>query len=168
LHSLHLAGLTGAQESREDETQQFSMDAQGLGPRQAGPFTVGFVDMIVGKGGLEVPEFVATKHEIIQLVRYWATEIIDLDFEFFLYGCTGSSEWRTHVFANRRLTTISKVLGEEEVTKAVMQAKEDFAKTVDQRAWKIFTTGTKEERELFQNEVQEKLSHASEGDHKVG
>jgi hypothetical protein len=73
-------------ESTEDETKQLSLDAQGLGPRQASPFTVGFVDMVVGKGGLEVPGFVATKHEILQLVRYWATEIIDLDFEFFLYG----------------------------------------------------------------------------------
>jgi hypothetical protein len=45
-------------ESTEDETKQLSLDAQGLGPRQASPFTVGFVDMVVGKGGLEVPGFV--------------------------------------------------------------------------------------------------------------
>jgi len=153
-------------ESTEDETKQLSLDAQGLGPRQAGPFTVGFVDMIVGKRGLEVPGFVATKDEILQLVRYWATEIIGLDFDFFLYGSSGSTEWRIHVFANRRLATISKVLGEEEVTKAVMQAKEDFAKTVDQRAWKVFTTGTKEEQEHFQDEVQEKLARATEEGHK--
>jgi hypothetical protein len=38
-------------------------------------------------------------------VRYWATEIIDLDFTFFLYGFKGSSEWRTGEFANRRLNT---------------------------------------------------------------
>jgi hypothetical protein len=73
--------------------------------------------MIVGVGG-EVPGFVATKSEILQLVRYWAKKIIDLDFVFFLYGSTGSFEWRTNEFANRRLNTISKLIGEEEVNKA--------------------------------------------------
>ena len=47
---------------------------------------IGVVDMIVGDGGLEVPGFVATKNETLQLVRYWAGEILDLDIGFFLYG----------------------------------------------------------------------------------
>lgn len=54
-----------------------------------------------------------TKNEMLQLVRYWATEIIHLDFSFFLYGITGSSEWRTREFANRRLNTIRKLIGQQ-------------------------------------------------------
>src|SRR5439155_295478 len=100
--------------STADDTKQLSEDARGLGPRQAGSLVIGMVDMIVGENGVEVPAFVATKNEILQLVRYWAMEIIDLDFTFFLYCCTGSSEWRTREFANRRLNTISKLIGEEE------------------------------------------------------
>jgi hypothetical protein len=97
-------------------------------------------------------------------VRYWATEIIDLDFSFFLYGSTGSSEWRTREYANRRLNTIAKAIGEQEVKKAFGQAEQAFAKGVDQPAWKIFMEGTKEERERFQQEVQEELGrYAKEG-----
>jgi hypothetical protein len=129
---------------------------------QAGPFAIGVVDVIVGEGGLEVPGFVATKSEILELVRYWATEIIDLDFTFFLYGCTGSSEWRTREFANRRLNTISKLIGEEEVTQAFREAEQAFGKGVDQRAWKIFMEGTQQEQERFQQEVQDKLARDAE------
>jgi hypothetical protein len=80
--------------------------------------------MIVGEGGVEVPGSVATKNDTLRLVRYWATEIIHLDFAFFLYGSSGSSEWRTREFASRRLTTISKLIGEEEVTKAFRQTEQ--------------------------------------------
>lgn len=59
-----------------NSTKKVSEDALGLGPKQAGRFMIGFVDRIAGEGGLEVPGFVATKDETLQLVRYWATEII--------------------------------------------------------------------------------------------
>ena len=93
-------------------TSKLSDDAQGLGPLIGDRLAIGHVEEIVGEGGVEVPGFVATKNEILQLVRYWATEIVDLDFTFFLYGCTGSSEWQTRAFANRRLNTIAKWIAE--------------------------------------------------------
>jgi hypothetical protein len=145
------------QESTVDDAKNLSEDAQGLGPRHTGPFAFGFVDMIVGEGGVEGPGFVATKNEILQLVRYWTTEIVDLDFSFFLHGATGSSEWRTREFANRRLNAIGKLIGQREVTTAVEQATETFARRVDARAWKVFWEGTKEEQEEFQQYVQERL-----------
>ena len=123
-------------------TKRLTEDARGLGPMRAGPFAIGDVDEIVGEGGVEVPGFVATKNEILQLVRYWATEIIDLDWIFFVYGSTGSSEWRTREFANRRLNAIGKLIGKEEVTQAFRQAEQAFGKGVDQWAWKIFTEGS--------------------------
>jgi hypothetical protein len=149
-------------ESTSDETKKLSEDARGLGPRQVGPIMIGVVDMIVGDGGVEVPSFLATKNEILQLVRYWAKEIIDSDFVFFLYGATGSSEWRTREFANRPLNTISKLIGEEEVTKAFRQTEQAIAKEVGPEAWRIFTKGTKEEQERFQQEVQERLARDTE------
>ena len=90
--------------------------------------------------------------------RHWAAEIIDLDFDYFLYGSTGSWEWRTREYANRRLNTIAKAIGDAEVTKAFRQVEDDFGKKVDARAWRIFKEGTQEERESFQREVQEKLA----------
>jgi hypothetical protein len=143
--------------ARKSAAPRLTNDARGLGPRQTRPFAFGVVNMIVGEGGVKVPGFVPTKNETLQLVRYWATEIIDLDFSFFLHGTTGSSEWRTREFANRRLNTISKLIGQQEVSAAVEQATETFAKRVDARAWKVFWEGTKEEQEEFQQFVQEQL-----------
>jgi hypothetical protein len=145
-------------ESTVYETKKLSEDARGLGPMQAGPFAIGRVDEIIGEGGVEVPGCVATKYEWIQIVKHWSTGIIDSDFSYFLYACTGSSEWRTREYANRRLNTIAKSIGEEEVQRAFKQAEQDFAKSVDQRAWKIFMEGTKEEQERFQQEVQQELA----------
>jgi hypothetical protein len=145
-------------ESTAEYSSTLSEDARGLGPRQTGPFAIGLVDMIVGEGGLEVPGLVPTKYETLLLVRGWAAEILDLDFGFFLYGSVGSSEWRTREYANRRLNTIAKSIGEEEVKRAFKQAEQEFSKGVDQRAWKIFMEGTKEEQESFQEEVQENLA----------
>jgi hypothetical protein len=154
-------------QSTADDSKKLSEDARGLGPWQAGRFRIGAVDMIVGEGGLEVPGFVATKYETLLLVRAWAGEILDLDFGFFLYGSVGSSEWRTREYANRRLNTIAKSIGEEEVKKAFKQAEEAFAKGVDPQAWKIFMEGTKEEQERFQQEVQEKCAgHPAKDRHK--
>ena len=105
-------------ESTADDSQKLTEDARGLGPRQTGPFAIGLVDMIVGEGGLEVPGLAPTKYETLLLVRAWAGEILDRDFGFFLYGSVGSSEWRIREYANRRLNTIAKAIGEEEVKKA--------------------------------------------------
>ena len=110
----------------------------------AGSLVIGHVDQIVGEGGVELPGFVPTKNELLQLVHYWAMEFIDLNFTFFLYDCTGSSEWRNREFAHRRLNAISRVIGREEVTKTFREAEQTFGKGVDQKAWKIFMEGTKE------------------------
>jgi hypothetical protein len=147
---------TQAGNTADANKQKLSEDAGGLGPMQVGNFVIGVVDEIVGEGGVEVPGCVVTKYELIKIVKHWAAEIIELDFDYFLYGSTGSTEWRIREYAERRLNTIAKSIGEEEVRKAVTEAKVDFAKGVDQRAWKIFTEGTKEEQERFQHEVQEK------------
>jgi hypothetical protein len=145
-------------ESTADDSRKLSEDARGLGPRQAGRIRIGVLDMIVGESGLEVPGYKTTKYETLQLVRHWAGEILGLDFGFFLYGSVGSSEWRIREYANRRLNTIAKSIGEEEVKKAFKQAEEAFAKGADPQAWKIFMEDTREEQESFQEEVQRKLA----------
>lgn len=148
----------GRSNTADDTKEKLSEDAAGLGPMHAGSIVIGRVDEIVGEGGVEVPGCVVTKYESIQIVKHWAAEIVDVDFSYFLYGCAGSSEWRTREYANRRLNTIAKSIGEEEVKKAFKQAEQDFAKSVDQRAWKIFTQGSREEQEAFQAEIARELS----------
>jgi hypothetical protein len=149
---------TSETQSTLDKTKKLSKDAAGLGPMHAGSIVIGLVDEIVGEGGVEVPGGVATKYEWIYIVKHWAAEIIDLDFSYFLYGCTGSSEWRTHAYANRRLNTIARFVGEEEVKRAFKQTEQEFAKGVDQRAWRIFMEGTQEQRQAFQEEISREMS----------
>lgn len=55
--------------STADDSRKLSEDARGLGPWQAGRFTIGVVDTIVGEGGLEIPGYKATKYEILHLAR---------------------------------------------------------------------------------------------------
>jgi len=93
---------------------------------RTGQFVVGLVDEIVGEGGVEVPEFVAIKYELLVLVRHWATEITDLEFDYFIHTSTGSREWRTKAFAHRRLDRLVQVLGQETVDKAYIEAEEVF------------------------------------------
>jgi hypothetical protein len=49
--------------------KKLSEDARGLGPMEVGSVVIGRVEPIVGEGGIEVPGFVATKDEILQIVR---------------------------------------------------------------------------------------------------
>jgi hypothetical protein len=121
-------------EGNADAISTLSDDAQGLGPLIGHRIAIGHVDEMIGEGGVGVPGFVVNKNEILQLVRYWAAEVIDLDWMFFLYSSTGCSEWRTREFANRRLNTISKFIGKEEVKRVFRDAEQAFGKRVDQRA----------------------------------
>ena len=118
---------TQAGNTADANNQKLSEDAAGLGPMRLGSIAIGRVDEIVGEGGVEVPGLVDTKYESLVLVRHWAAEIVELDFDYFLYGSTGSSEWRTREYAHRRLNTIAKAIGEEEVKRAFKQAEQDFA-----------------------------------------
>jgi hypothetical protein len=127
--------------STADQNHKLSKDAHGLGPLQGGQIRLGAVDMIVGEGGVEVPGFVATRNEVFQLARYWATEILRLDFDYFIYRSLGSSEWRTREFAARRLNTVSQFIGEGDARKASKEAEQAFKERVDPLSWKNFTGG---------------------------
>src|ERR1035441_7807839 len=118
----------------DDTKEKLSADAGGLGPMHAGSIVIGLVDEIVGEGGVEVPGCVATQYEWIQIVKHWAAEMIDSDFDYFLYGSTGSTEWRIREYAERRLNTIAKSIGEEEVKRAVTEAKGGFSTGGDRKS----------------------------------
>jgi hypothetical protein len=77
---------TSDERSMADDNKKLSDDARGLGPMNTGSVVIGLVDEIVGDGGVEVPGCVATKYEWIQILKHWASEIIDLDFSYFAYG----------------------------------------------------------------------------------
>jgi hypothetical protein len=123
----------------------------------------GHVDEVNGPGAVEVPEFVPTRHELFQLAKVWVTILLDMNFFWFLYEQTGCREARLKPFAIRRLDRIEKQLGEDLMDKACKEAEDEFAKTVDAEAWRVFRNGTPEERAAFQEEVQREIHRAVNG-----
>jgi hypothetical protein len=131
-------------------------DSEGLGKINLGPAIVGSVDAINGDDGQEVADFVPTVHELKQLAIYWAEERIEHDFDWFMYQCTGSSEWRWSVYIGRRLNRLSEILGDqamEEVwKKSIASYRRHYPKITDED-WRIFTSGTEEEQERWRDEI---------------
>jgi hypothetical protein len=127
-------------------------DTDGLGTMPVGHFIVGSVDAINGEDGKEMPDFVATKHELTQLAEYWVQERIEHDFFWFAYQATGSSEWRWSVYITRRLDRLSEILGPEGMQKAWDAAIASFRKRcrdLNDEDWRVFTEGTQEEQETW-------------------
>lgn len=141
-------------------TQDFRScpDSEGLGSHGNGKITIGSVSEVNGPDSVEMPGFVPTRHELIQLVKYWATLDLDQQFYFFLYTQTGSDDRRRGAFARRRISRIATILGEEEVQKAMQEAQREYSKKIDPRAWSIFMDGTPEQQAAFQEEVQRSFS----------
>jgi hypothetical protein len=127
-------------------------DSDDLGCWRGENFTIGYVNEVNGSDSAEVLNFAPTRHELIQLVKYWTTIVLRDEFYIFAYGPPGSPEMRRIPFGCRRIDRIATVLGEEAVQRAVDEAEEEYSKTVSPRAWSIFKNGTEEEREAFQDE----------------
>lgn len=114
---------------------------------------IGHVDEVNGPGAMEVPQFVPTRHELFQLAKYWALTVLDMDFCYFCYQQTGSTEIRLGPFANRRINRIAEYLGASRVQEAWKAAEDEFAKTVDARDWHVFRHGTPDELAAFRKEM---------------
>jgi hypothetical protein len=114
---------------------------------------IGHVDEVNGRSATEIPEFIPTQHELLELVKYWTKVALGIEFLWFCYESPGSSDIRLRPFAYRRINRIAKCLGDAVVGRAFTDAREEFAKTVDARAWRIFRHGTPEEQAAFRNEA---------------
>jgi hypothetical protein len=132
-------------------------DSEGLGIYGNDNFAVGYVDEVNGPGAFEMPGFVATKHELVQLVKYWASIRIDIRYDWFTSQCVGSSETRLESFSGRKIARIAEVLGNDETRVAVQQAYGEYAKTVDPHVWDVFINGTPAEQSALQEEIERDL-----------
>jgi hypothetical protein len=99
-----------------------------------------------GKGCDEFP-FLPTRHELQQLVRYWARRILEVDWFQFIYGFSDPISWRDKALARRRIASIAEVLGDTAVRQEIEYVRHRFSLLCDQRYWVIFNSGTKEEKE---------------------
>ena len=118
---------------------------------------IGSVDEVNGPGATEIPDFVPTRHELLQLLNFWVKEALDYEYFKFLYAQTGSTELRLIPYAWRRINRIGELLGEERAKKAVEEAYAEFGKNQDQRYLEIFLHGSSEDRKALQDEIQRKM-----------
>lgn len=143
--------VAGAYLDALDKSKGSNRDTEGLGVMTDGRFMIGSVDEINGTRGEEVPEFVATRHELERLAAYWWTERIEHDFDCFVCQQTGSSEWRRSVYIARRLNRLGQILGGEAMDKAFDDAAARWRKLykISDEDWRVFAEGTDEEQETW-------------------
>lgn len=115
---------------------------------------IGVVDEVNGLGATEVPGFVPTQHELLELVRYWARVAIEIDWDWFVAATFGSEDIRLEPFAWSRIVRIGDLLGKAPVKTVVDEVYADFGERfVDKTYWNIYLHGTEEERAAVRNEL---------------
>jgi hypothetical protein len=122
-------------------------------PSRGGGFIIGHVDEVNGPGATEVAEFVPTRHELIQLVKYWTERIVERQYQYFLTGCSGSSDIRLEPYAWRRVGRIAGLLGKKRVNRVLREVRASYAENQDKELWEIFTKGTPEQQEAVSAEM---------------
>jgi hypothetical protein len=129
------------------DTYKLSSDSEWLEFLTNGEITIGFVQEVNGNEAVEVPEFVPTKHELKEIVKYWFHQTLQNDFFFFETGCSGSTEWRINIYAERRINRAAEILSEQELDELIADAERGFKKEykIPDEVWNIFKNGSRQE-----------------------
>lgn len=101
-----------------------------------------------------VKSFTPTKYELLQLVKFWHKAILEGEWRFFAWDCTGSIEWSQSDLAKERIASVAKAIGQADVDKAIAEARAEFSETVNPRHWKAFVSGNREQWEAVRKENQ--------------
>jgi len=110
------------------------------------------LDEFNGPGAEEIQGFVPTRHELIQLVKYWAKVELDLDCFMFIDRTKASDLLRQTSFAARRIGQIAELLGDE-VIKTINEVGAEILKHLDKRHRDIFLNYSEEQREKIREEI---------------
>jgi hypothetical protein len=139
-------------------------DNDNIKPMVGNGFIIGSVDEVNGEGGKEMPSFIPTLDELLQIVKYWFNKRLETDWFFFNTGTTGSSEWRLKVFANRRIAKIASIVGENDVRQAIDEVYGEFREqhSENMRLWQIFRKGDQRQWDVVQDEFNRCLSGGPE------
>jgi hypothetical protein len=112
-------------------------DSAGLEALTGWGVTIGFVNYVIGEGALEVPEFVPTRAELLQIVKYWEQIYLKETYFMFCSGKNLSMEIRLFPFTLCRILRILELLGDDAV-QAVREVRDAFAKSIGLRRWNRF------------------------------
>ena len=122
-----------------------------------GHFVVGYVDEVNGQGAVAVPEFTASRYELLVLLKYWAEIGIHMRFRWFLIEQVGSTEMRWEAFSARRVDRIASALADEAAVHAALDEVYDaYGKKHHGLGWKVFMgeASPDEERQFRQEQDQ--------------
>ncbi len=121
---------------------------------------VGYVDEVNGPGALAVPEFTASRHELLVLLKHWFEIELRIRFFWFCCECVGSSDTRLKAFAKRRVGRIAEALADEAcVNKAIDEVYRVFGERRGGLAWKVYSgEATPQEEREFREEQRKCLS----------
>ena len=117
----------------------------------------GYVDEVSGRGAEEIHGFVPTRHELLQLVKYWEDVYLDYAMMWFFYATAGSDWLRKQSFARHRIGRIADILGDDEVNKAIDEVCSKMREQIGDRYWEIFISGDKAQREAVWEEEQKRV-----------
>lgn len=114
----------GAEEAESEaegkkQTVVSNADNATLMPRSAARALIGCVEEVNGEEAREVTGFIPTRHELIQIVKFWYEEVLYLHQKREQFPSWGSSEYRTMAFGLKRIGRAKTALGEEAVHKAM-------------------------------------------------
>ena len=107
-----------------------------------------------------------TREEFIQIVKYWAQEVLEVQYFQFGTGQYCGRDSRLIRFARERCDRIAEVLGQEAVYQAIDEVYAKFGEKQDQTIWNIFLNGTKEQWDAVQMETHKALEEAQEENEK--
>jgi hypothetical protein len=107
-------GSGGAQ--ADQVTSRLVIDSdEGVAPTIRREWSLGRVDEVNGRGAMAVPGFVASRAELLVLVKYWFEIWLDVLFSHvFDQMLSRSTQRRVFRFAARRLNRIADALGDED------------------------------------------------------
>ena len=154
-----------APKAKVKTSDQEQDDREGLGYLTAPGAVLCFVHEVNGPGGVACAGYVPTRHELLQLVRYWITEFLRIETFFFFEGQVGSADWRTSVYAVRRLNRIVGVLGKEAVDAVVSDVKNEFRRRFGDSDWEAFENGDMAAQERIVAESYERSRQATPETH---
>src|ERR1039457_1487723 len=98
--------------------------------------------------------FIPTHRELIALVKYWSSEILEGRWLFdFTHPTAGSDIQAGRVFASRRINRIRKIVGDKQVDKASEEVSADFREAISDDLWAIFEHGDPAQRDAVAEEM---------------
>jgi hypothetical protein len=117
---------------------EFNRTLQPLGDER---ILIGYVEEVNGPGARERPEFVPTRHELLEIAKYWERVWLRETYSMWGLQMTGSTPIRLTTFADIRIGRIAKIVGEEAVLAATNTVLEEFGKGQNPRTWRRFLEG---------------------------